>query len=157
MAVTPPVNGPTPMPAPVPAIVSERTYVVKSGDTLSSIASRELGSTRRWTEIAKLNESILHGSTALRVGVTLTLPGSVSSEGALASNDPVPAASGAGAAPAAGEREYVVKSGDSLWLIAKNEMGSESFIKELRAANADVLKGSDSLRVGSKLRIPVKK
>lgn len=32
-----------------------KTYIVKSGDTLSAIASRVLGNYKRWTEIATLN------------------------------------------------------------------------------------------------------
>lgn len=50
------------------------TYVVKSGDTLSSIASRMLGSSKRWREIQEANAAVLHGGTDLRIGMTLTIP-----------------------------------------------------------------------------------
>jgi nucleoid-associated protein YgaU len=153
-----PTPGTTTLGAPAPA-TSGRTYVVKSGDTLSSIAAREMGSTKKWTELAKANEDLLHGSTALKIGMKLQIPtADGGSSAAVASRDPAPSAGPAPAVSGAtAEREYVVKSGDSLWAIAKNEMGSESLLKELRAANQDVLKGSDSLRVGMKLRIPAKK
>lgn len=49
-----------------------RTYTVKKGDTLGHIAQRELGTTKRASEIMKLNKITDAGS--LRVGQTLTLP-----------------------------------------------------------------------------------
>lgn len=49
-----------------------KRYVVKSGDTLSSIAARHLGSARRWQEIAKLNG--IRDPKAVKVGQTLRLP-----------------------------------------------------------------------------------
>jgi nucleoid-associated protein YgaU len=148
---------------------SERVYVVKKGDTLSSIASREMGSANKWRELLAANEDVLHGSTALKLNTKLRIPASAKSTSTLA--DPAPAPAGgalaapsaptdtpsAPSAPAAGEREYVVKSGDSLWLIAKNEMGSEKLVGALRAANAGILGGSDNLKVGTTLRIPATK
>lgn len=47
-------------------------YVVKSGDTLGQIATRELGSAARWTEIQSLNPGL--DSERLKVGATLALP-----------------------------------------------------------------------------------
>ncbi len=153
------MGGPTPSngAGATPTIgTTGRTYVVKSGDTLMSIAAHELGGSKRWSEIAKSNEDVLHGSTSLKVGMKLQIPGDAGSSPAVVSRDAAPAAPSAGAATA-GEREYVVKAGDTLWGIAKSEMGGESFLKELRAANQDVLKGSDSLKVGTRLKIPGKK
>ena len=49
-----------------------RTYTVKSGDTLGGIASRELGSASRWTEIQSLNANL--NPNNLKVGTTLNLP-----------------------------------------------------------------------------------
>lgn len=47
-------------------------YVVKAGDTLSSIAAKKLGKAGRWREIAKLNG--LRDPNSLRVGQRLRLP-----------------------------------------------------------------------------------
>jgi nucleoid-associated protein YgaU len=136
---------------------SEKTYTVKKGDTLSSIAAREMGSKAKWTELQKANEDVLHGSTGLKIDMKLRIPAGEKSSGT-SSSDPAPAASAADTpSGGAAEREYVVKPGDSLWLIAKNELGSEKLVGELRAANADVLNGSDSLKVGTTLKIPAKK
>lgn len=49
-----------------------RTYVVQSLDTLSGIASRELGSATRAMEIARLND--LEDPDVLALGQTLVLP-----------------------------------------------------------------------------------
>jgi nucleoid-associated protein YgaU len=151
------VVGPVPAPGqnePVPAPAAERTYVVKKGDTLSSIASREMGSVNKWHELLAANDDVLHGSTALKVGSKLRIPASEKSTSAL--SDLAPLQAGA-ASTAAGEHDYVVKSGDSLWLIAKNEMGSEKYVGALRDANAGVLNGSDNLKVGTKLKVPAAK
>ena len=55
-----------------PQTPEPRIYVVQSGDTLSSIASRELGTTRRAGEIARLNG--LPDPDRIRAGDTLRLP-----------------------------------------------------------------------------------
>lgn len=49
----------------------ERKYVVKEGDTLYGIASRELGKGSRWKEIQKVNNL---SSESVRKGQTITLP-----------------------------------------------------------------------------------
>jgi hypothetical protein len=49
-----------------------KLYEVRSGDTLSSIAARVLGSYTRWPEIASLND--LHDPDRLAVGQRLRLP-----------------------------------------------------------------------------------
>lgn len=52
-----------------------RSYVVKSGDTLLSIASKKLGNGKRWREIAKLNKIRDPRKNAkLKVGKRLKLP-----------------------------------------------------------------------------------
>jgi nucleoid-associated protein YgaU len=49
-----------------------RTYTVKSGDSLTSIAARQLGAASRWLEIAQLNG--LHDPYTLTVGQQLRMP-----------------------------------------------------------------------------------
>ncbi|MBN2490344.1 MAG: LysM peptidoglycan-binding domain-containing protein [Planctomycetes bacterium] len=55
-----------------PAAPAPRTYVVKKGDMLSSIARRELGRASRWEEIKKLNPKV--DETKLQPGDRLLLP-----------------------------------------------------------------------------------
>lgn len=49
-----------------------RTYTVKSGDTLSKIAAAELGSYKRYSEIAKMND--IRDPNRISVGQVLRLP-----------------------------------------------------------------------------------
>lgn len=53
---------------------SRRMITVRRGDTLSSIAERELGSASRWTEIFHANRSQLNDPDELVVGMHLSLP-----------------------------------------------------------------------------------
>ena len=81
-----PVQAPVaeaPKPAPVKPIssigdgtVSKILYTVKRGDTLSSIAQSELGSWKRWPEIAKVNHEVIGNSNShwIYPGQVLTLP-----------------------------------------------------------------------------------
>jgi nucleoid-associated protein YgaU len=54
--------------------------------------------------------------------------------------------------PAAGS-VYVVKFGDSLWSIAKNELGSGARYEDILAQNPGL---TEELAVGSKLKLPAK-
>lgn len=49
-----------------------RKHTVRAGETLTSIAAKELGKASRWTEIAKLNG--IRDAKRIRVGQVLTLP-----------------------------------------------------------------------------------
>lgn len=58
-----------------PAPASAGTdYVVKKGDTLASIASKQLGSAKRYLEIVRLNPSLRDDPDTIRVGMKLKLP-----------------------------------------------------------------------------------
>lgn len=65
-------GGTTVAPATVPA--TAKTYVVKSGDTLSLIAMRELGDKGKWKAIWELNRSRLASPHLIEPGDTLVLP-----------------------------------------------------------------------------------
>jgi len=56
-----------------------RVYVVQPGDSLTRIASRELGSKSHLEAIRKLNEDVLKGSDVIRVDMKLKLPAKVAS------------------------------------------------------------------------------
>lgn len=57
--------------APPPRV---QTYVVRPGDTLSTIAARCLGSSQRYQEIFDANRDVLANPNALQVGMELRLP-----------------------------------------------------------------------------------
>ena len=54
-----------------PDVIAQVTYTVKKGDTLSTIAERELASAERWPEIAELNKI---NPQDLKIGQVIKLP-----------------------------------------------------------------------------------
>ncbi len=63
---------PTPAPAPAAAAPKPTTYKVAAGDTLSAVAQRLLGDSKRYAEIAKLNN--ISDPNKISVGQVLNLP-----------------------------------------------------------------------------------
>ena len=49
---------------------------------------------------------------------------------------------------------YTIKSGDTLWAIAKNFLGNGSKYPEIFEANREVIEDPDKIFVGQKIRIP---
>jgi nucleoid-associated protein YgaU len=60
--------------------------------------------------------------------------------------------------PPAGDSAYTqwyeVKSGDTLWKIAKEHYGDGSLYTDIFKANQDILEDPDKIKVGQKLRLP---
>jgi len=104
------------------------TYSVRSGDTLSAIASR-YGTTVN--SLAKANG--ISNPNLIRTGQKLNVPG----------------ASGASAAPRSGGSSYTVKSGDTLSGIAQRHGTTTSAL-----AKANNISNPNLIRVGQKLTIP---
>jgi len=124
-----------------------RTYTVKAGDSLSSIAHKNSTTT---ADIRSLNPQIKNDS--VRAGQELTLPASGKSAAAAATAavEPVaPAASGAPVAAPAGSIVYTVKPGEGVGQIAK-KFGVPQ--KEILLANN--MADPKNLRAGQKLIIP---
>ncbi len=55
-------------------VPSAMTYEVRPGDTLSELAQRFLGSSRRYHELYEANRDVLSSPHALRAGVVLRIP-----------------------------------------------------------------------------------
>ena len=62
------------IPQPTPAKASMKTYTVKSGDTLSEIAKRELGSANKYMEIFNANRDQLTDPDKIKPGQVLKIP-----------------------------------------------------------------------------------
>jgi len=60
--------------AAAPAAATEKTYTVKAGDTLSSIAKAELGSAGAYMKIFELNKNVLSDPNKIMPGQVLRLP-----------------------------------------------------------------------------------
>jgi LysM repeat protein len=163
-AVSPAPPALAPPPAPAPAKTPKRTYVVKSGDSLSAIAYRYGVS---WPRLAALNG--LDGKSILKPGMVLALPddaletprapqkkaASAASAASAAKAGATTAAKGATVSKSTVAKEsrpadgiYKVRSGDSLWVIARRFGCTTNEIRSLNNLTTDVL------QVGQELKIP---
>ena len=154
LSIAPADPAPQPEPAqpvvldkPAPAAQAAATYVVREGDTLADIAQKQLGSSKRWNELVKLNPGI--DPKNLKIGKTIRL-----SDGAPAVEAPVAAAPAVGKIDASGSRTHTVAQGDTLGAIAKKYLGSITKADAIYQANRDLLKSPDALKPGQVLRIP---
>ena len=130
-----------PVVAPAPAA---RTYVVKKGETLMKIAKAEHV---KVIELASANK--LTKTAALKVGQKLTIPAKAEAPvTAVASATPAIGSATAPVTSAISGNSYTVKSGDSLWKIAKANNVSVASLKQANSLT------SDSLKVNQKLVIP---
>jgi nucleoid-associated protein YgaU len=148
-----------------PPATGDRTYVVQSGQTLSSIASEIYGNPRFWVAIQRENKSINPGH--LKVGEKINLPditpiqpGGV--EEAADVESPVnvverPRTVTPPSTPTVSSdaHSYVVKSGDSLYKIARTVLGSGRKADALYALNKDEIGPDKSkLKLGMVLKLP---
>ena len=148
-----PVYDARPAPAGKPA-----TYTVRSGDTLSSIA-RQCG-----TDVASIRRAnnMSNKETSLKIGQRLSIPGKAGSmkpdgktpepkPGAKpqAKSAPRQDAKKTAVQPAAKARNVTVKSGDTLYSIARTNNVS---VQELQKANK--LGAGTTLKIGQRLVIP---
>lgn len=145
-------EGSRPASASVPVAASSRTITVQTGDTLTGLAAKHLGSARKWEELLQANKNVLDKPQDLRVGMVLRLPGSA------AVTNTAPAAQTQAPAPAQNRtatKVYTVVAGDTLYRIAEKQMGDGNKWNQLFEANRDKLKKPNDLAVGMKLNIPV--
>ncbi len=125
-----------------------KTIEVKSGDTLSELASKHLGSAALWQDLLAANKDKLADEHSLQVGMKLRLPGTTGQAQASAVVDaPSTTRSSSG-------NTYTVKPGDNLTEIAEKMLGDGDKWRMVYDANRDSLKSPDRLIVGQKLRIP---
>lgn len=61
-------------PAAGAAAATERTYIVKAGDTLARIARRTLGREGAWEAIYARNRALIRNPARLQVGMVLRIP-----------------------------------------------------------------------------------
>jgi nucleoid-associated protein YgaU len=119
----------------------QRTYVVRSGDTLSTIALRYYGNGNLWPLVYEANRRTIGGNPdVIRPQQQLTIPQRTSGQ-------PQPQ-------PQPGKRTYTVKRGDSLREIAQQFYGNELRWQEIYRANRQLIPDPDRLRIGIQLAIP---
>jgi nucleoid-associated protein YgaU len=140
-------------------------YTWKAGDTFPALAQRFYADPSRLATLKRLNEGRSEVQPGERVLIPIFDLDAVQAPATPAvAAKTVPASSGGTGAvtpapksePAAssGARSHVVKEGESLWKIAKQELGSGARWNEIYEANRDVLPNPEALHTGQKLRVP---
>ena len=130
-----------------------RSYEVRSGDTLSVIAQRELGTYKRWPEIRALNGDL--DPARLRAGMKLRLPprdANAAKKLVAQSAQPAKKKPAPQRPKVNGQGSYTVQSGDILGVIAQRELGSARRWPEIVALNPGL--DPERLIVGARLRMP---
>lgn len=154
-----------------------RFYTWQAGDTFRGIAHAYYGDFTKLTILRRANE----GRKDVQPGEKIFVPvydldraagappavaaatgkstpiGSVGPTGAGApgtAKSPAKEVKGAQQKSATGAHSHTVKEGESLWKIAKSELGAGTRWNEIYEANRDVLSSPEALHTGMKLRIP---
>lgn len=108
------------------------TYTVKKGDSLWEIARKQLGNANRYKEIKTLNGL---KSDNIKVGQVLKIAKKKTTSSA------------------ANYKLYTVKRGESLWTIARDQLGKAQRYKEIMTLNG---MKTDLIKQGQVIKIPVK-
>lgn len=140
---------PTPAPSASPSATAEKTYVVKSGDTLNAIAAK-FGVTAS----ALQSYNNITNPNLLKVGQVLKIPGSQTSTATPSpsptpSSTPTPTPTATAPVETVSETEYRVQSGDTLWSIA-----SKFGVSVARLQEYNSISNAAYIRVGQLLKIP---
>lgn len=145
------------------ALTGLREYQAQPGDTLSKIAGRTLGANTKANRdaIIKANPSLQADPNKIIAGRTYLIPEApAGTETAQSAQTPAREVntreSGRESSRDSGEYWYTVKPQDSLWRIANEQLGKPSAVAAIKELNADILKGSDTVHPGMKLRLPAK-
>lgn len=108
-------------------------YRVKDGESLWSIASAQLGDPLRWPLIYQANRGRIENPNLIHPDMELIIPFSSLPEG---------------------KRVYHVRSGDTLWAIARSIYGDPSRWRRIYDANRDRIDAPALIRPGQQLFIP---
>jgi nucleoid-associated protein YgaU len=137
-------------------------YRIRKGDTLEGIAKATLGDGTRWKDIVAVNPGL--DPRRLKIDQEITIPDGASVSVARApAPAPAPKAppvrslvnpeDGATGPERASFREVEVRSGDTLYTIARRELGNGDLHYKIQKANPGL--DPKRLRVGQKVRVPV--
>lgn len=149
---------------PIAGGAKVKEYIAQPGDSLSKIASRQMGAATPANQAAiiALNPSLQKDPSKILSGVKYLIPADAWAAAMGESVAPVETKK-TETKPADSEKKtdtkvrvYEVKAGDSLWKIAEREAGSANAIAQIKQLNAEVLGNSDVVKVGMKLKLPAK-
>jgi nucleoid-associated protein YgaU len=141
-----------------------KQYEAVAGDSLSKIAQKFYGSSSKnyLTAIIAANPSLKGDPNRLMAGSTYVIPAVEGAKATTPQQTPTQAQTPPALPPKAvaksndAEHIYVVKSGDNLSAIAREQCGDSAALAVLKELNKDTLKGGDRIQIGMKLRLPSK-
>ncbi len=126
-----------------------RTIVVGSGDSLSTLAQEHLGSAKRWYDLYEANRDRLDSPDHLIAGTKLRMP-----EQRAADQKPTTARQAGSTPSKPSQKTYTVQPSDTLSSIAGKHLGDENRWREIYEANRRVLDRPDDIYVGQQLVLP---
>jgi LysM repeat protein len=147
---------------------SDRSYTIKSGQTLSSIANEVYGNSRFFVAIQRENRGLdpMHLKPGMKIKLpditpvepasdTIIPPNGMEEDHVLPLVQVTPRATGTSSMAISDGRTYTVKSGDNLYAIARRLLGSGRKAEVLYELNKDVI-GPDKgrLKLGMLLKLP---
>jgi nucleoid-associated protein YgaU len=157
--VVPPVNTPAPVAGAVPAApaapaAAMHTYIVKQGDTPSSIAASQYGNANFYPYILRANPKL--DPSHMKIDMVINLP-DVAAIHQESARMVAPTALAAEHAQVAidTKTQYIVQNGDSLYRISIKLYGNSSMVDAIYDANKDVI-GADpaALKLHQALKLP---
>ena len=136
-----------------------KTYQAGPGDSLGKIAVKFYGSGSKpyRDAIVNVNPSLKANPDRIIAGQTYNIP-ALETTSTVPPTAPIPASRGGNGTPTATPVEYyyTVKENDSLWRIARDQVGDPKAVATLKELNRDVLNGSETVRINMKIRLPGK-
>lgn len=132
-------------------------YTVQPGDTLEAISKKYYQTVRHAMDIFKFNQDLIREPSLLRAGQQILIPKTPSYLAEISTAPEAPETPAAAAAAHGGGRLHEVKSGDTLWDIARKYAPGQpaTMMDRIVQANPDKLQSKTTpLRVGWTLKIP---
>jgi nucleoid-associated protein YgaU len=135
-----------------------KTYTAEAGDTLGKMAGKAMGANTKANRdaILKANPKLAENPNKINIGDTYNIPVQAVPVSNNNKTEPKETVAKEAAPAALNSVEYVVKENDNLHKIAREQCGSISFVTQIQEMNKDLLKGSDKLKIGMKLKVPPK-
>jgi len=146
-------------------------YEVRPGDSLAGIAQKFYGAKegKKQASIDRIfnaNKDKLESNDDIQVGQKLIIPAIENKTDTLVKTglfekvkQPASSTQSKSSAKQASKEQfkiYTIKESDSLWQIALKQLGDGNRYKEIIQLNKDVLSESNSLAVGTKIKLPLK-
>lgn len=138
-------------------------YTAVEGDSLSRMAGKFLGGNTKANRdvIVKANPTLAADPNKVVVGRSYLIPtgaaGAPAAQlGATPTKAPAIAVNAAGSTTPAADGQFVfytVKENDSLWTIARDQLGTGNAWKDIQDWNKDVLKGGEIVHTNMRLRL----